>query len=69
MKIQLHSTKNGEVIHNHTFAHEMYGVNVTVLTIRDIDDKYEPITVDGFNQWNHAYAINGKACWFCESIN
>ena len=68
MKIQLHSTKNGELITNHTYAHEIHGVDVTILSIRDLDQKYTPIDVAEFDTWKHAYGINGKSCWFCELL-
>ena len=60
--------ENGEKIINNTFAHEMYGIDKTILSIRDLDEKYTPIDIDGFTTWHHAYGINGKTCYFCESI-
>lgn len=68
MKVKLISRKNGEFIHNHTYAHEMYGVNKTILTLRDLEYKFIPLDMEGFGQWHHCVAINGKSTWYCESV-
>lgn len=67
MRINLVSVQHGQTINNHTYAHEMNGAEVSVLSLRDLDEKFTPVKADGFGAWHHAYALNGKACWFCES--
>ena len=67
MQVQLTSIKNGKTIHNHTYAHESTGVNFDALVIIDLDNKFTPLTVNGFTDWVHSTGITGKSTYFCKT--
>jgi hypothetical protein len=62
-----HENQNGELILNRAHAKQFFTADKDILTL-EVDEKYTPIQIDGFTEWNHAVSISGTARWFCESV-